>query len=159
MVLSLSDYCFRCSDQRESLALRSVPLSPRTPLRWCKRKKTADEMWISIIQIDPKWSYAWQAHGMKQLSAFREGAEDLAPPILPAAPPSYNEVFFCRWKLTKTDKFIQIPSLTLKLHLGLWNFFVQAISSGPLYKDDPPKYSEIQHWIKIWALSLGLGPG
>jgi len=63
----------RCSDRRESLALRPVPpLSPRTPLR--------------------------------------EGAEDLVPPILPAAPPSYNE----------------------------------AISSGPLYKDDPPKYSEIQ---------------
>jgi len=63
----------RCSGQRESLALRTVPLSPRTPLR--------------------------------------EGAEDLVPPILPAAPPSYNE----------------------------------AISSGPLFKDDPPKYSEIQH--------------
>merc|ERR1712013_957646 len=42
---------------------------------------------------------------------LREGAEDLVPPILPAAPPSYNE----------------------------------AISSGPLFKDDPPKYSEIQH--------------
>lgn len=36
------------------------------------------------------------AYGMKQLFAFREGAEDLVPPILPAAPPSYNEVFFCR---------------------------------------------------------------
>ena len=32
-VVYLSDCLFRCSEQGESLALRSVPLSPRTPLR------------------------------------------------------------------------------------------------------------------------------
>ena len=33
VAISLSDGPFRCSEQGESLALRSVPLSPRTPLR------------------------------------------------------------------------------------------------------------------------------
>ena len=61
---------------------------------------------------------------------FREGAEDLVPPILPAAPPSYNEVYLLEMKTNKN----------IFLHLKLF----QAISSGPLYKDDPPKYSEIQ---------------
>ena len=39
---------------------------------------------------------------MKQLSTFREGAEDLVPPILPAAPPSYNEVLILKMKTNKS---------------------------------------------------------
>ena len=30
---------------------------------------------------------------------------------------------------------------------------LQAISSGPLFKDDPPKYSEIQHWKQFWVVA------
>ena len=59
---------------------------------------------------------------------IREGAEDLVPPILPAAPPSYNEVYLL--KLTKTEKNYRSTKLYIKT---IFNFFRQY-QVGPCIK-------------------------
>ena len=66
------------------------------------------------------------------LSGFREGAEDLVPPILPAAPPSDNEVLFCKWKVTRTEKFIQMPRSTFLCSGNIKRTSVQRRSSKVL---------------------------